>query len=148
MIRFILKTIEERPMLYTVDVKNNDFAPLNDVLIGAKYEIIGAEHFVEFDEVIVGDMRITSKGISFAGDSEPKFPEKYTPVIVRDEDDEVWRPRLFIKTRISDRFCFETSQMSYNKIAPLAGNEHLIEQTKKPPFYWMAENGKPRLVKS
>ncbi len=149
MIRFILKTIEERPAFRTVDVKNNDFVPLNDVLIGAKYEIIGAEHFVEFDEVIVGNMRITSKGISFAGDSEPKFPEKYTPVIVRDSDDESWVPELFLqKDEKHPELWFDCLNSPYKQMAPLMGNEKLVETNKKPPFYWKVYGETARLIKS
>jgi len=145
MIRFILKTIEERPTFRTVDVKNNDFAPLNDVLIGAKYEIIGTEHFMEFDEVIVGNMRITSKGISFAGDSEPKFPEKYTPVIARDNNNSNWYAAVFMETHTDS---FETGYENFRMIAPLKGNEHVMGYPMTPFFYWIAENGKTKLIKS
>ncbi len=149
MIRFILKTIEERPTFCTVDVKNNDFAPLNNVLMWAKYEIIGAEHFVEFDKVILGDMRITSNGVSFASNSEPKFPEKYTPVIVRDGDDESWMPELFLqKDKSHQELWFDCVNCSYQQIAPLMGNEKLIETNQKPPFYWKVKDKTAELIKS
>ena len=141
MIRFILKTIEERPAFRTVDVKNNDFTPLNDVLIGAKYEIIGAEHFVEFDEVIVGDMRITSKGISFASDSEPKFPEKYTPVIVRDGFADKWKTDLFLqKDDGQDGYWFDCANGTYKQMALLCDNKDFVGTTNKPKQYWLADN--------
>lgn len=145
MIRFILKTIKERPTFRTVDVKNNDFALLNDILIGAKYEIIGIEHFITGNEVICGNMRINENGISFDTESEPKFPEKYTPVIVRDDDDENWIATVFYKINDGQ---FEGGEAYYHRIAPLGGNEHLIDNTDNPPFWWIIKDGKPKLIKS
>jgi hypothetical protein len=143
MIRFILKTIGNNPEFMTIDVKDNDFRKLNDVLQGSRFEIIGIEHFVEFDEVIVGDMRITSKGISFAGDSEPKFPEKYTPVIIRDDKEENWIGAIFYGINDGQ---FEGGEAYYHQVAPLKGNEHLINSTDNPPFWWIVKDGKPHLV--
>lgn len=148
MIRFILKTIGNNPEFMTIDVKDNNFRNLNDVLQGSRFEIIGIEHFVEFDEVIVGDMRITSKGISFASDSEPKFPEKYTPVIARDEDNESWVPELFLqKDEKHPELWFDCLNCPYKQMAPLMGNEKLVETNKKPPFYWKAYGETARLIK-
>jgi len=47
MIRFILKTIGNNPEFMTIDVKDNDFRNLNDVLQGSRFEIIGIEHFAD-----------------------------------------------------------------------------------------------------
>ena len=79
--------------------------------------------------------------------TEPQFPEKYTPVIARDADVEVWRPRLLVGAN-NRVLGFDTPHLSYNQIAPLAGNEYLIATSKKPPFYWTTESGKIKLIKA
>jgi len=143
MIRFILKTIEEKPHFRTVDVKNNDFASLNDILIGAKYEIIGIEHFITGNEVICGNMRINENGISFDTEPDPKFPEQYTRIIARDSDIENWIGTIFYKINDGQ---FEGGEAYYHQIAPLAGNENLIDKFDNPPFWWIVKDGKPHLV--
>lgn len=149
MIRFILKTIGNNPEFMTIDVKDNDFRNLNDVLQGSRFEIIGIEHFADR---IKGIIELTADCARFPGpmgtleiraNAEPKFPEKYTPVIVRDDKEENWIGAIFY--RINDGQ-FEGGETYYHQVAPLKGNEHLIDTADNPPFWWIVKKGKPHLV--
>lgn len=153
MIRFILKTIGNSHEFMTIDVKDNNFHDLNDVLQGSRFEIIGTEHIAEKNiKHTMAAIELTADCAKFHGPSgtleirtnvEPKFPEKYAPVILRDDDCENWIGAVFYKINDGQ---FEGGETYYHQVAPLKGNEHLIDTADNPPFWWIIKDGKPHLV--
>lgn len=139
MIRFILKN--EQNEYRTIAVNSAEL----EKLLQRNFEIVGQERMEEFYAKINASTITANKIRAY---EEPQFPEKYTPVITRDENDEMWRPRLFLQVRESQKFVFETSQMNYHQMAILAGNENLIHTCDAPKIYWISDNGKPKLIKS
>jgi uncharacterized Zn-binding protein involved in type VI secretion len=157
MIRFILKAIGDTPRFHTVDVKHNDVSALNDVLRLTRFEIIGAEHIatgglIDGSKIAAHGTTITRGNTVTVSDGtytengfipNPQFPEKYTPVIARDDEESDWQAVVFLRTFSN---YFDASRESFYQIAPLAGNEHLIDTSDNPPYWWIIKDDKPHFV--
>lgn len=106
-----------------------------------------------------GSVRITPDAAIFTGsagsvtitlgrDEDPKLPEKYTPVLVRDNTDGEWDVEAFLCLEENADYPFACNSNNWKQIALFAGNEEFINTCKMPPVCWIAENGKPKLMRS
>jgi hypothetical protein len=74
---------------------------------------------------------------------EPQFPEKYTPVIARDNAHSDWVAVVFIAKHAGS---FETGCEHFGEMTLLKGNEHLVDTKSTPPFYWIPNKNEPTLI--
>ncbi len=156
MIRFILKNADGE--FRTVDVYNEQLETLIGWRTLGSYEIVGRELIGDLNPptIVIGsvsadsivskdsgnndvDVRGTVEEYEFI--SKPEFPKENMPVISKDEENEHWRPGI-LHDIDNDGEIFETCEGYYNLIAPLLGNEHLIDTEKNPPYWWEFKDGK------
>lgn len=82
----------------------------------------GEEHDSSFDLFLLEEIE----------EEEPKF-EPFQRVLVRDNNNQVWRPSLFLYYNNDDcQFRFAVAGNAYKQCIPYEGNEHLNGTNKKP----------------